>query len=118
MIPPPPAVNPMGRFVNCDQPGVCADIEVSEAIGAPFVPGTLAGAVKSPVELIVPVLAVQVVAPAEVNCWVLPSCTVAEAGKIVCATAPTSETAAVAEPLGPEAVTETLVLDGRLAGAV
>ena len=46
--------------------------------------GILAGAMYSPVELIVPAVADQLVAPEAVNCWVAPSATVALAGEMEC----------------------------------
>jgi hypothetical protein len=45
--------------------------------------GMAAGAVNKPLVLIVPALAVQAVAPEEVNCWVAPNFTVADLGLIV-----------------------------------
>jgi hypothetical protein len=42
------------------------------------------GAVYKPLALMVPADAVQAAAPAEVNCWVAPSLTVADFGEMVC----------------------------------
>ena len=71
-------------------------VRVTCAFAVPLVPvadtvtddedGIVAGARYRPVEEIEPALAVQLVAPAEVNCWVLPSRTEATVGEIVCAT--------------------------------
>jgi hypothetical protein len=49
-----------------------------------FDDGMLAGAVNRPLLLMLPAVAVQLVAPEEVNCCVAPSFTVAEVGEIVC----------------------------------
>lgn len=73
---------------------VCASaVRVICAVAAPFEPdavtvtvgedGIVAGATYRPVELMDPVLAVQLVAPAEVNCWEPPSGTDADTGEIV-----------------------------------
>ena len=88
---------------------IAAEVEVS----------IVAGAVYRPVELMVPKVAVQLVAPAEVNCWVRPAVSVTDVGEIACVeTAAASVTVAVAEPFGPVAVTETEAEDGIVAGAV
>jgi hypothetical protein len=47
--------------------------------------GMLAGAVNRPLALMLPAVAVQLVAPEEVNCCVAPSFTVADVGEMVCA---------------------------------
>ena len=88
-------------------------VTVAVAIG-----GSDAGAVNSPVELMVPVLAVQLVAPVAVNCTVLPRTTVTESGAIVSRDALIRVTAAVAIPLLPVTVMVTAVLEGRVGGAV
>jgi hypothetical protein len=46
--------------------------------------GIVEGAVYKPVDDTVPAVAVQVVAPADVNCFVCPSLTVAEVGEMAC----------------------------------
>ena len=46
--------------------------------------GIVAGAVYKPAELTDPAVAVHAVAPADVNCCVAPSVTVADVGEIVC----------------------------------
>ena len=69
-------------------------------------------------ELIEPADAVQLVAPVDVNCCVLPRPTVAACGEIVCCAGATSVTAAEAEPFGPVAVTVTAAEAGMVAGAV
>ena len=46
--------------------------------------GMLRGAVKSPLVLTLPAVALQLVAPEEANCCVPPSFTLAEAGEMVC----------------------------------
>jgi stage V sporulation protein SpoVS len=46
--------------------------------------GMVAGAVNRPVEEMVPAVALQLVAPEDVNCFVCPILTVAEVGAIVC----------------------------------
>jgi hypothetical protein len=76
------------------------------------------GAAYKPVDEIVPALAVQLVAPAEVNCFVCPRVTDAEVGEITCGARGTSVTAALAEPPGPVAVTVTAVDAGMVEGAV
>lgn len=67
--------------------------------------------------MMVPSVADHEVAPAEVNCCVLPTVTVVAVGEIVCVAAGTRVTAAEPEPDGPVAAMVTLVLEGRLAGA-
>ena len=76
------------------------------------------GAEYKPAEEMVPALAVQLVAPAEVNCCVWPIFTEAVVGEIFCGTRAASVTVAEAEPPGPVAVTVTLVDDGIDVGAV
>jgi len=76
------------------------------------------GAVYKPEEEMVPAVAVQLVAPAEVNCWVFPMITEAEVGDITCGASGTSVTFALAEPPGPTAVTVTAVDEGMAEGAV
>jgi hypothetical protein len=78
-------------------------VAVTETVGEP---GIVAGAVYSPVALTVPAEAVQLVAPTEVNCCVCPRTTVAAAGEMACELVAASVTAAVADPLGPVAVTK------------
>jgi hypothetical protein len=63
----------------------------------------------------VPVDTAQLVAPAEVNCWVPPSMRLALAGEIDMACGAVSVTTALAEPPGPVAVTVALLPE---AGAV
>jgi hypothetical protein len=104
----------------------CAASNVTTALAEP--PGPLAltvtvpdagivdGAVYRPPALMLPAVALQLVAPAEVNCWVPPRRTLALAGEMDCA--PTSVTVALAEPPGPLAVTVTVPDDGIVAGAV
>ena len=46
--------------------------------------GIVAGAVYNPVDEMVPAVALQLVAPEDVNCFVCPILTVAEVGEIVC----------------------------------
>ena len=65
-----------------------------------------------------PALAVQAIAPAEVNCCVAPKARVAVGGEIVCGVPLTSVTTADAEPPGPVAVTVALLDEGMVAGAV
>jgi hypothetical protein len=77
-----------------------------------------AGAVYKPVEEMVPAVAVQLVAPAEVNCFVWPSVTVADVGEMTWGVSASSVTLALAEPPGPFAVTVTAVEAGMAAGAV
>ena len=69
-------------------------------------------------ELIVPALAVQLVAPAEVNWKVFPRTIDVAVGEMVCGATGTRVTVALPEPPGPVAVIVTDVLDGRLEGAV
>ena len=67
---------------------------VTVALADPFAPvavtitvgdaGIVSGAVNSPDAEMLPALAVQLVAPADVNCNVRPRTTVAEVGEIVC----------------------------------
>ena len=66
----------------------------------------------------VPSVALQLVAPTEVNCCVAPATTVARAGVIVCVAGATSATAAEAEPFGPVAVTVAEAPEGIVLGAV
>ena len=68
--------------------------------------------------LTVPDVAVQLLAPNEVNCWVLPRVTEAEVGEMTWGVAALSVTLALAEPPGPVAVTVTAVDVGMVAGAV
>jgi len=46
--------------------------------------GMLAGAVNRPLELMLPAVVVQLVAPEDVNCCVAPSFTLADVGEMVC----------------------------------
>ena len=64
-----------------------------------------------------PAVAAKLVAPAEVNCSVAPSSTDAVVGEIACIGA-MRVTVAPAEPLGPVAVTVTVLDVGIVAGAV
>ena len=82
------------------------------------VAGMAVGATYSPVELIVPALADQVVAPAEMNCCVWPSVTETVAGVIVCVAVAMNVTAASADPLGPLARIAVVELAGMVEGAV
>ena len=66
----------------------------------------------------VPAVAVQEVAPEEVNCRVAPRFTLAVVGEIVCAAGLDSVTVALADPPGPVAVTVTLFEAGMVVGAV
>ena len=68
--------------------------------------------------LTIPEVAVQLVAPDEVNCCFAPRSRLAVVGEIACGGRGTSVTAAVAEPFGPVAVTLTAVDAGMVAGAV
>ena len=107
---------------------VAAAVSTTVAVAEPEVPVAVttaavevvrvAGAVYRPVELMVPKVAVQLVAPAEVNCWVRPAVSETDVGEIACVAALASETVAVAEPFGPVAVTETEADDGIVVGAV
>src|ERR1035441_5482262 len=81
-------------------------------------PGQLAGAVYSPLVLTVPAVAVQPVAPADVNCCVAFRFSVAAVGEIVCGVPFTRVTVAEAEPLGPVAVTVAVFGVRIVAGAV
>ena len=65
-----------------------------------------------------PATAVQVVAPADVNCCVAPRFSETLVGEIVCGFADCSVTVADADPPGPVAVTVTLLDEGIVAGAV
>ena len=69
-------------------------------------------------ELTAPAVADHEVAPAEVNCCVAPTATVATPGEIVCAALPTRFTVAVAYPNEPTTVTVTVGVDGIVDGAV
>ena len=81
--------------------------------------GIVDGAVNRPVELTLPTVAVQPVAPAEENCTACPSFTDTAVGEIVCAVIPeTRESVAVAVPPGPVAVTEAVEEAGIVDGAV
>jgi stage V sporulation protein SpoVS len=80
--------------------------------------GIVAGAVYKPVDEMVPAVAVQLVAPEEVNCFVCPMVTEVDVGEITCGGSGTNVTAALAEPPGPVAVTVTAVEEGIVAGAV
>jgi hypothetical protein len=80
--------------------------------------GMLEGAVNSPVVLMLPAVAVQLVAPKEVNCCVAPSFNETVSGEMACGFRACSVTAAEAEPPGPVAVTVTEPDDGMLEGAV
>ena len=79
--------------------------------------GMVVGAVNKPVELIVPTLAVQLVAPEEVNCCVWPRSTDTDTG-VMLWPGLTRVMEAVAEPFGPVAVTETAEDAGMVVGAV
>jgi hypothetical protein len=81
-------------------------------------PVQVAGAVYSPVLPTVPSVAVQVVAPVDVNCCVAPRSRLTAVGRIVCGGMGTRVTAALAEPPGPVAVTVTAVDAGMVVGAV
>jgi len=70
------------------------------------------------VPLTVPEVAVQLVAPDEVNCLVEPRSRLAEVGEMACSGSGTSVTAALADPFGPVAVTVTAVDAGIVDGAV
>ena len=65
-----------------------------------------------------PALAVQLVAPADVNCCVAPRSKLTEAGEIVCGGMGSSVTLALADPPGPVAVTVTALEAGIVAGAL
>ena len=65
-----------------------------------------------------PAVAVQLVAPADVNCCVAPSFRLAVVGEIVWGVGETSVTFALADPPGPVAVMVTLAEEGIVAGAV
>ena len=81
--------------------------------------GIVDGAVKRPVEVTLPVVAVQQVAPAEVNCRDCPRVADTAEGEIACAVTPeTREIVAVAVPPGPVAVTAADEEAGIVAGAV
>ena len=80
--------------------------------------GRVAGAVYSPVELTVPAVAVQLVAPAEVNCCMVPRSRLTVAGEMVCGGMGCRVTTALAEPPGPVAVTVTVLEAGIAAGAL
>ncbi len=69
-------------------------------------------------ELTVPDVAFQLVAPVEVNCSVEPRSRLAVVGAMVCGGSGTSVTAALADPFGPVAVTVTEVEAGMVDGAV
>ena len=115
-------------MIDTGPPGTDTVISRTVAVAEPLGPvavmetvessGMAAGAVNSPVELIVPALAVQLVAPAAVNCWVWPRLTDTESGEMVNAACAVRVTFAVAEPLGPVAVTVTAGEAGIVAGAV
>ena len=68
--------------------------------------------------MIVPTEADQLIAPADVNCSVLPRITVEELDEMMGKVTGTRVTVAVPEPPGPFAVIVTEGLDGRLDGAV
>jgi len=70
------------------------------------------------VALTVPEVAVQLVAPDEVNCCVDPRSRLAVVGAMVCGGGATSVTAAEADPFGPVAVIVTLFEAGMVVGAV
>ncbi len=80
--------------------------------------GMLEGAVNRPLVVMLPAVAVQLVAPGEVNCCVAPSFKETVTGEIVCGFRACSVTAAEAEPPGPVAVTVTELDDGIVEGAV
>ncbi len=83
-----------------------------------FDAGIVAGAVYNPLVYTVPAVALQFVAPLEVNCCVVPRLTIALVGAIVCGGGATRVTVAEADPPGPVAVTVTLFDAGIVAGAV
>ena len=108
---------------------VAAAVSTTVAVAEPEVPVAVttaavevvrvAGAVYRPVELMLPTLAVQLVAPEEMNCWVWPAVSETDVGEIVCvAAALVRETVAVAEPFDPVTVTVTVEEDGIVVGAV
>ena len=110
---------------------VCAAraVRVTCAFAVPLVPvadtvtddedGIVAGARYRPVDEIDPALAVQLVAPAEVNCWVLPTRTDATEGEIVCdAVGADKVTYAEVVPKDPTPEMVTVGDDGMVAGAV
>jgi len=66
----------------------------------------------------VPAVAVKLVAPIDVNCFVCPKVTEVDSGKITCGVADLRVTLALAEPPGPVAVTVTAVDEGMMDGAV
>jgi hypothetical protein len=66
----------------------------------------------------VPAVAVKLVAPDEVNCFVVPRVTEADVGEMTCGVADLSVTLALAEPPGPVAVTVTALDEGMVDGAV
>lgn len=104
-------------------------VRVTCAFAVPFVPvadtvtddeaGIVAGARYRPVEEIDPALAVQLVAPADVNCWVFPNRTDATEGEIVCdAVGADRVTYEYVFPKDPTPVMVTVGDDGMVAGAV
>jgi hypothetical protein len=66
----------------------------------------------------VPAVAVKLVAPDEVNCFVVPRVTEADVGEMTCGVKAWSVTLALAEPPGPVAVIVTAVDEGMVDGAV
>jgi len=80
--------------------------------------GMVAGAVYKPVALTVPAVAVHMVAPEDVNCWVAPRFSETLVGEMCWALGSTRVTEADADPPGPVAVTVTWSEAGMVAGAV
>jgi hypothetical protein len=119
---------PMVAFRGAIVSDVAAAVRVTEAVAFPLGPvavtvtdvleGRVAGAVYRPVELIVPALAVQEVAPAEVNCWDCPTATIADVGEIVCGMLVTRLTVARAYPVELITVMVTVEDAGIVEGAV
>ena len=107
---------------------VCGAARVIGAEADPFGPEAVTvteaeadkvvGAVNRPEELIVPEVDVQLLAPTELNCCVLPRRTVAEVGEIVCGVEGRRVTEAMPEPLEPVPVIKTEEVEGMLEGAV
>ena len=82
----------------------CAETSVTAAVAVPMEPvaeivtvapvlGSVAGALYRPLELIVPAVALQYVAPGEVNCCEPPYGTLTDAGEMVCPTIDTANAA-------------------------
>ncbi len=105
----------------------CGAISVTTALAEPPGPvtvtvavpleGIVEGAVYSPLELIVPAEALQLVPPVDVNCWVWPRIKLALLGEMTGVV--TSVTVAVAVPIEPLAVIVTVApVLGSVAGAL